>query len=70
MYDDDPEKIWIVIDKETNKLKHACFGKVKVKSETKEDKEIDKLQREKLESKDEDEITKINEDIIKVTTTI
>ena len=53
----------ILIEKELNKAKYKSFGKVSVRNDLKTNKEIKKLQKEKLEilndvakSKDRDEI--------------
>ena len=53
---DDPEEILRTIDKELDKVKYACFGKVKISSKTKDMKKIDVLQSRKQE------ITESNKD--------
>ena len=47
MITDEPEDILKVIEKETNKVKHASFGKITFSSRTKTNKKLDELQIKK-----------------------
>ena len=44
---DDPEIVWNIIDKQMTKAKFASFGKVKIKSKGKVDRELESLQNKK-----------------------
>ena len=46
---DDPLKIYEKVNKELTKVKHACFGKIKVSNKSDKMKELERLQREKIE---------------------
>ena len=48
MEDEDPNKILKIIDKELTRVKHASFGKIKISSKTKEDRELEDLQIRKM----------------------
>ena len=44
----DPESMAEAIDKELNNVKYICFGKAKVFSKSKDQRQLDKLQSEKI----------------------
>ena len=46
---EDPEIIWKIIDKQMTKAKFASFGKVKIKSKDKNNKELESLQHHKIQ---------------------
>ena len=48
MEDEDPNKILKVIEKELTRVKFSCFGKVTHSSKSKDDKELEKLQTQKI----------------------
>ena len=49
MESDDPEVIWKIIDTQMTKAKFASFGKVKIKSKGKDEKELEALQQYKIQ---------------------
>ena len=45
-----PDNILKVVEKESSKVKHICFGKVKLSSKSKKDKKLEELHRQKIDA--------------------
>ena len=45
-----PDNILKVVEKESSKVKHICFGKVKLSSKSKKDKNLEELHRQKMDA--------------------
>ena len=53
--EESPNKILNVIEKESEKIKHICFGKVKLSSKGKKDKKLEELHKKKMKIDDIEE---------------